>query len=281
MNKNNKVNLFIIGVNKAGSSWLYYQLNAHPQIFMSEVKELYYFNNEYPDNIEKYHSNFPFDQDFKYFGEATPTYYRSKDTARNISHYSPKAKILAIIRDPIKRLYSQFYFHKQLGLISENTTLAEAINQDNNRLISDSHYEITLPEYKKIFGDNFLILSLEEAVNDIDSFWQQILNFLELKSVEMPEVSTRSENATGSCLFRLIYKYTIRPIKKNFPDLYKKLLKIKFMRESKIILLDLLGKADKKIISDELHKELKLEFEDTYQYLNSLGFSEIYKIKGK
>ena len=104
MKNNNRVNLFIIGVNKAGSSWLYYLLNNHPQIFMSEVKEQYYFNKEYPDGLKDYHANFPFNEDYKYFGEATPTYYRSEQTAKNIKEYSPDAKILAIVRNPIKRL---------------------------------------------------------------------------------------------------------------------------------------------------------------------------------
>jgi hypothetical protein len=277
MSINNKVNLFIIGVNKAGSSWLYYQLNAHPRIFMSEVKELYYFNNEYPDNIEKYHSNFPFDQDFKYFGEATPTYYRKHETAKNIKKYCPEAKIIAIVRDPISHLRSQFYFHKQLGIIPEKKTIEEVITEQDTRLLQDSHYEKTLPDYQEIFGGNFKIVSLEGATGYIELFWKEIQDFLNLKIIELPELSNKSENPTGSSLFRLLYRYTIRPVKKRAPGLYKNFLKMNTMRTSKKILLKLLGKANKDNIPKKLKKELQLEFKETYKYLHKLSFKDIYK----
>ena len=34
----NRVNLFLIGVNKAGTSWLYYLLAQHPDVFMAAEK---------------------------------------------------------------------------------------------------------------------------------------------------------------------------------------------------------------------------------------------------
>ena len=276
MKSNKKVNLFIIGVNKAGSSWLYYLLNNHPQVFMSEVKEQYYFNEQYPENMEKYHANFPFDRDYKYFGEATPTYYRSGETAQNILEYAPEAKIVAIVRDPIKRLHSQFYFHKQLGIIPEDKTIEEAINEPDTHLIRDSHYEETLPVYQELFLDNFKIISLEQALKNMEFCWQELQSFLALKTVELPELSNKSENATGSSFFRLIYKYTIRPIKKRSPELYKKLLRMKTMRVSKKILLRILGKADKEEIPANLQKKLKIEFSATYKYLEELGFDDVY-----
>jgi len=276
MRNNQKVNLFIIGVNKAGSSWLYYFLKAHPQIFMSEVKELYYFNKTYLRDLDKYHSHFDFSQPYQYFGEATPTYYRDRQTAENIKNYAPEAKILAIVRDPIQRLRSQFYFHKQLNIIPEKTTMEEAIERLDPHLIQDSHYEQTLPVYKDIFGEQFKIVSLEKALNNIAFAWQELQNFLCLDQVELPEFADHSENATGSRLFRIIYKSTIRPIKKISPELYKILLQLKAMRSAKKLLLNRLGKAHKSNISEELHQKLRKEFQDTYQYLRTLDFSEIY-----
>ena len=42
-----KVNLFLIGAMRAGSTTLYNYLKQHPEIFMSEVKEPYFFVAEY------------------------------------------------------------------------------------------------------------------------------------------------------------------------------------------------------------------------------------------
>ncbi len=276
-NNNHKVNLFVIGVNKAGSSWLYYLLNKHPQIFMSEIKELYYFGNEYPENMDGYHQNFDFATDYNYYGEATPTYYRNIDIANEIRRYNPKAKILIILRDPIKRTLSQFYFHKQLNIIPENIDFEKALLKDRNLLI-DSHYENYIPKWLKIFGpDNFKILSLEGFRNYPQNNWQNLLNFLEIDYIDMPEVTNTYENATGSYLFRLIYKLTIRPIKKISPTAYRKLLKCKILRQIKIILLNILGKAQKRELKESTMNTLKLEFKPTYEYLNSLGYGDIYE----
>ena len=67
------VNLFVIGVNKAGTSWLYTLLQKHPDVFMSAQKELFYFGERYPEGRDEYHAHFPFDQSYRYFGEATPS----------------------------------------------------------------------------------------------------------------------------------------------------------------------------------------------------------------
>ncbi len=277
MSEAKKVNLFVIGVNKAGSSWLYYLLKQHPQIFMSEIKELYYFDEKYPEKLEEYHSNFPFEKDYQYFGEATPTYYRKRSTAEKIKEYSPNARVMAIVRDPIQRLRSQFYYHKQLDIIPEKMPIEEAIEDKNSHLIQDSHYEKTLPEFRKIFGKNFMVFSLEKAIENTEKMWKELQDFLGIMVIDLPELSQKSENATGSSLFRMIYKYTIRPVKKRSPKLYRKLLQMKSMRKSKKLLLKILGKADKKDISEELYSKLELEFQPTYRYLEKLGYDKIYK----
>ncbi|MCF7805761.1 MAG: sulfotransferase domain-containing protein [Candidatus Marinimicrobia bacterium] len=271
--QNPKVNLFVIGVNKAGSSWLYYLLNEHPDIFMSEVKELYYFGSEYPENLKKYHRNFDFSTEYKFYGEATPTYYRDEGTARNIHEYCPEAKILTIVRDPIQRLHSQFYYHKQLNLVAENKKVEEAVEVENH-LISDSHYEKTLPVFEEIFGsEQVLLVSLEEAKADEKKVWEEVQRFLGLQIIQFPGERSRSENATGNRWFRLVYRLTIRPVKVYFPGLYKWLLQSQFMRWAKNSLLRVLGTARKEPISPETRMALEKEFEPTYNFLRERGLT--------
>lgn len=276
----NRVNLFLIGINKAGSSWLYYVLKEHPDIFMSEVKELYYFGEQYPHRLEKYHSNFDFKNNFHYYGEGTPMYYRKESIAKEIFDYSPSAKIIAVVRDPIERMYSQFYYHKQLGQVEEKTTIEEAFKRKDTHLLQDSHYEKTLPKFENIFGKkNFRIVSLEEMIQNRKNIWRDLQNFLNLEEVNFPENRKKSENATGSPAFRKIYRSTIRPIKKNNPTLYKKLLKSKTLRLTKKMLLNKLGKSQKEALKRATRKRLYEEFEPTYQYLATMGFGDIYKRK--
>jgi len=272
-----RVNLFIIGVNKAGSSWLHYLLDSHPDIYMSKVKEHNYFGKIYPSNIEEYHKYFPFEKPFIYFGESTPSYFFSEKIAQEIFEYCPNAKIIAIVRDPIKRLISHYNFRKQLGAFSEQTSIEKAISEADPHLIADSHYEKTLPFYQQIFGsDNFKIVSLEESWEQPDKFWDNLLEFLSVKNYAFPENQNKPENPTGSKPFRLIYRLSIIPIKKHAPHLYRFLLQMKFMHWSKTILLKLFGTVQPTKLSPKLSKKLNEEFQPTYEYLNTLGLGYHY-----
>jgi len=274
-----RVNLFLIGVNKAGTSWLYYLLRHHPDVFMAEAKELYFFGDEGkaeegPSTLADYHNHFPFDRDYRYFGDATVMYYRSADTADAIRRYNPEARVLAIVRDPIQRLRSQFQYHKQIGLLNEGTTLAEALDGRDPQLRRDSHYEHTLPAYEERFGpDQFKLVSLEGGRDHPDRLWRDLLAFLDLPAAPRPTEDDRPENPTGSAAFRWVYRHTVRPLRTHLPGAYRHLLESPWARAAKLGLLRLLGTADKPSIPPSLQHQLEDEFAPTYAYLQNRGFA--------
>ncbi len=272
-----KVNMFIAGVNKAGTTWIFHLLKNHPDIQFSSKKELNYFDQTYPEKLEEYHSYFDFDLEKKYFAEGTPAYIRSADTAEKIKEYNPEAKIIIMLRDPIKRLLSQFYFRKQIGKIPEKLTIEQAINSKDIIIVSDSHYEKLIPPWLRIFNQNNIkIISMEKALKNMTEFWSDIQKFLDIQSIPVPETAHQSKNVTGSIKFRLLYKISIVPIKRNFPKIYQKLLQSHIMKKSKKYFLKKFGQQNKKIDIATL-QQLKNEFSDTYTYLFSLGFEDTYK----
>ena len=274
--KNSRVNLFVVGVNKSGTSWLYHLLKEHPQINMSERKELYYFGQEYPDAIDEYHSHFDINHKYLYFGEATPIYYRDPEIADQIKEYNPSAKLIVIVRDPIDRFLSQFYFQKQIGKILEKTTVEQFLAGDTRVLLSDSHYENTMPSFSRLFdSDQLFVNSLEAAKADPEAFWQNVIEFLEVESIPLPLPRDRSENPTGSKWFRRIYRATIQPIKQRNYSLYESMLKSQAVRRAKLGLLKLTGLAKKEELSPVIMQRLVEEFEPTYEYLKLLNISGI------
>ena len=278
----NEVNLFLIGVNKAGTSWLYYLLDQHPDVFMADAKELYFFGDEGPEaerptSLEEYHGHFPFDENYRYFGDATVMYYKSAATADEIRAYNPDAKLFAIVRDPIQRLLSQFQYNKQLGIIDEATSLLEAL-PERRYLVRASHYEETLPAYAERFGpEQFHVVSLEAGHADPDAFWRDVLAFLDLPEAPRPKSEDRPENPTGSPAFRAVYRSTVRPLRRHFPQAYRWLLGSTMARQTKLALLRLLGTAGAKTdaLSPAMKAHLQEEFAPTYDYLRELGF-EVY-----
>jgi hypothetical protein len=73
------VNFLICGTQKGGTSALFVYLKEHPEICMSDVKEVHYFGcakhfaNGKPD-YAKYHAYFNPKKNQKIIGEATPSY---------------------------------------------------------------------------------------------------------------------------------------------------------------------------------------------------------------
>jgi hypothetical protein len=270
----NVVNLFVIGVKKAGTSWLYYLLDQHSDIFMSRVKELYFFGEHYPERLDDYHRHFPFEASFTYFGEATVTYFRHARIAREIRDYSPEAKVLAIVRDPIERLLSQFRYHKQLGVLPEDAVLRDVFADEAFQLLEDSHYEQTLPAYREVFGDEqFRVVSLEEATAEPAAFWGDLQAFLGVHAVPLPDLNARPKNPTGGAAFRRLYRSTIHPIKQRYPGVYERMLESPLVQWTKQQLLQVLGTAEDDALTPDLRAELRREFAPTYDYLEQLGFT--------
>jgi len=106
---------FIVGAPKCGTTALSKYLNAHPDIFIPDAKELYYFDQDLntaaqAQSIDEYMSLF--DQGAgKICGEGTTTYLYSAVAAQRIYTFNPQARIIIMLRNPVDVMYS---FHSQL-----------------------------------------------------------------------------------------------------------------------------------------------------------------------
>ncbi len=137
----------IVGALKCGTTSLYHYLGQHPQIYMPAKKEPKFFGylerqpqfktSDYKGvkniiwRFEDYVKLFQNAREGQLIGEATPSYLCKYDTA--IPHIKSiygkdytKIKIIAILRNPVDRVLSQYLFLRKLG--SEKLSLAKAIN---------------------------------------------------------------------------------------------------------------------------------------------------------
>ena len=113
-----KVDFFIVGAPKAGTTSLYHYLNQHPAIEMSRIKEPNFFSSKslkesgtyyrsiIVDNQEDYHSLFNLGNEGVLFGDASVSYLFYNDVANKIKNYNHLAKIIIVLRNPIERAFS-------------------------------------------------------------------------------------------------------------------------------------------------------------------------------
>jgi hypothetical protein len=109
-------NLFLVGAPRCGTTALYTYLKAHPDVFMSPIKELHYFSTDLfqpaPQatirNERDYLAMFAAARDQTWVGEASPFYIYSALAADAIKAFSPDARLIVTLRNPADMMYSMY-----------------------------------------------------------------------------------------------------------------------------------------------------------------------------
>ena len=130
-------NFFIVGVPKGGTTSLHEYLNDVPGIFMSKIKEPYFFSPiMIPDKLpfrpvrdkKKYIALFKNAKDEKIIGESSTLYFFDPEAPNLIHKKIPHARILISLRDPIERLFSHYLLTKKEGFAEK--TFHEQIQKE-------------------------------------------------------------------------------------------------------------------------------------------------------
>jgi hypothetical protein len=176
-------NLIIIGAMKCGTSSLHEYLNLHPQINMSSPKELDFFIAEknWEKGIDWYQSNFNCSSPI--VGESSPNYTKFsvfQGVPKRMHRLIPKAKLIYLVRDPIKRIVSHFVH--QYTARSELRKFSEVFSSlEDNHYVNCSCYAAQLEQFLEYYcRDQILVISLEHLSKKRINTLKQIFEFLEV-----------------------------------------------------------------------------------------------------
>jgi hypothetical protein len=100
-----KPGFLILGAAKSGTTSLAANLRTHPNINMPGG-ELHYFTKHRHRGDDWYLSCF--DRPDKLQGEKSPTYFYYLDCHRDIHRLTPDAKLIVMLRDPVRRAFSNW-----------------------------------------------------------------------------------------------------------------------------------------------------------------------------
>lgn len=138
----------IAGAPKAGSSALHAALTTHPQLFLTDPKEPKYFlcadappplytgpgdahsRREWIWRRRDYEALFANAPETAMRGESTPFYLMDTNSHRRMADLVPDAKIIAVLRDPVDRAYSNWMHLWVDGLEPEADILAACEAED-------------------------------------------------------------------------------------------------------------------------------------------------------
>jgi hypothetical protein len=200
-----------VGAQKAGTSWVYQQLERHPDFWMPPVKELHYFDtlnrakrfhpprsrNEcdvcFLESMkdlsdQSYIDLENYGQLFRHkgallSGDISPAYSTLNDEIieRVVNHF-PNLKVIFLARDPVERAWSQLSMGVRLGMISRfDATDAEEVirNLLNPGVLIRSHPSKTVARWKRyVRPEHFRVYFFDDLEKNPAELRRKILHFL-------------------------------------------------------------------------------------------------------
>jgi len=207
-------NFLIIGAPRSGTTSLHRYLQEHPEIFMSELKELRFFalegkqlnfcgpcdhtvNQQSITNLENYQEQFKGVTNEKAIGESSPIYLWWEGVPERIKSYLPDAKLICIFRNPIERAYSDFLNMRQLNW-EPLKDFARALKEEENRIKAGwgpyyyyqrkGFYYSNLERFYRVFPQEKIRIYLYEDLRDKPGdLLRDIFRFLEVDDNFLPE----------------------------------------------------------------------------------------------
>lgn len=127
-----RIDFIIAGVQKAGTTSLWATLQMHPDLRLSEFKEMHFFDRPGFVSSEEAYRAYHLEgwkrekfEDDCLFGEATPKYGAVRKNSSvpylpRIQTYNPGIKLIFVFRDPVERVFSQWWMHFRMGNTDES-----------------------------------------------------------------------------------------------------------------------------------------------------------------
>jgi len=106
--------LVLVGAPRSGTTTLATALATHPEVAFSLRKEVEYFDLYYDRGPDWYAAQFPVGPGMRV--EATPTYLSDSEALTRIARDLPHTRFVAVLREPVSRAWSQYWFFTQLGI---------------------------------------------------------------------------------------------------------------------------------------------------------------------
>jgi hypothetical protein len=195
---------------------LHAALARHPELFLSRVKEPKYYmcgdspppayrgpgdahsNQEWVWQRDRYLGLFDEAPEHMLAGEATPFYLYNRDARRRIAVDNPAARLIAVLRDPVDRAYSN-WMHLWMDGLEPCGDIVDAVRREQHRIDAGWapfwHYR-SLGMYGRQVADlldhfpreQLLLLRYAELVTDPVATLDRVTSFLGVGPAEVPDV---------------------------------------------------------------------------------------------
>jgi hypothetical protein len=187
---------------RGGTTSLYAYLTDSPEVVGALRKEIHFFDLYYSKGWVWYLSHFPIQSSRRFLtGEASPNYLFYPESIQRIVEKLPEVKLIALLRNPIDRAYSDYQVEVATGY--ESLSFEDALSRECN--IHDDRWQLKdlrekspdernhfsylsrgiyvaqlRPWLENVSRDRFLVIKSEFFFNDPGKVLTQVRSFLGL-----------------------------------------------------------------------------------------------------
>lgn len=214
------IDFLIIGAQKSATTALYTWLGEHPDIYLPAVKENPYFVKDdlYSEGdrfLEPFYDGARSDQ---LLGGAYVHLLYFTEAAKRIRDHNPEMKLIAVLRNPIDRAYSAYWFARRNGW-EEAESFEDALEREEDRrtgsfreraeltYLTHGRYAEQLECYRDVFPDTQLKVVLTQNIRrqPVDTY-RSLLRWLNVRTnISIPSVGS-PEHVAGWPKFRRLQK---------------------------------------------------------------------------
>jgi len=209
-------NLVVIGVSKAGTTSLFEYLGRHPEVGLSDVKELRYFTalryGEPLPPLRTYAEHFEHCRHERYAVEATPGYFfGGRPVARAMRETCGPLRVVLSLREPGARCWSWFRFMKSRMRIPKELSFDEYLDRCE-RLHSEGRdgevenqpywglgggcYAGWLDDWADEYGSDLRVVFFDDLVKDPRALLEGLLDWLGLEPGRAETANLEAANST-------------------------------------------------------------------------------------
>jgi hypothetical protein len=183
-------NFMIAGEQKAGTSYLHYNLYHHPQVFMTHIKEPLFFSSPKFDwnNLSGYlREHFSTARKERWVGEASTPYFHAEKAAPRIKEaFGAEMKFIISLRHPTEKMVSLYLHNYRRGRLRGDEGLMDLQNTPFRIRKFASHSE-ECARFLDLFGPaNIQFLLFDTLRSSPSAFVEGALSFLGLEAVCAP-----------------------------------------------------------------------------------------------
>jgi len=187
----------IIGAQKAGTSSLQGYISRHPDVAVSSIKEIHFFDHNFHKGAAWYRACFPDRRVSRHriTGEATPYYLFHPLAAERVHAICPGVKLIVLLRNPVDRAYS--HYNMEVTRRNETLEFKEAVDAEHDRLAGETEKILTQPLYKSMAHQHFSYCARGQYADQLKQ-WLKYFPREQIMILETGELRRQPEKQVGA-----------------------------------------------------------------------------------